>query len=108
MRVLLDECIPRKLKASLREHTCLTVPEAGFGGKKNGILLGLAESAGFEVFVTMDRGIEYQQQMSGRKLAVVVLFAASNQFVDLIRLLPELRLRLDDAKAGTVTRAGVG
>ena len=56
MRVLLDECIPRKLKHSLIDHECSTVPEAGFSGKKNGALLDLAEKAGFEVFVTMDRG----------------------------------------------------
>ena len=56
MKILLDECIPRKLKYSLPEHECDTVPESGFAGKKNGALLGLAESAGFEIFVTRIRG----------------------------------------------------
>ena len=56
MRILLDECIPRKLKYSLPDHECDTVPESGFAGKKNGALLGLAESAGLEIFVTMDKG----------------------------------------------------
>src|SRR6266568_3707758 len=57
MIVLLDECIPRKLKYSLPDHDCRTMPESGFAGKKNGALLGLAESSGFEIFVTMDKGI---------------------------------------------------
>jgi hypothetical protein len=48
MKVLLDECIPRKLKYSLPDHECHTVPEAGLAGKKNGVLLGLAEGACFE------------------------------------------------------------
>jgi hypothetical protein len=52
MRVLLDECVPRKFKYSLLDHDCHTVPEAGLAGKKNGILLGLAEAAGFEIFLT--------------------------------------------------------
>jgi hypothetical protein len=47
MKVLLDECIPRKFKNALPEHECQTVPEAGFAGQKNGVLLSLAEAAGF-------------------------------------------------------------
>jgi hypothetical protein len=56
MKVLLDECIPRKLKSAFAEHDCMTAPEAGLAGKKNGVLLSLAESAGFDVFLTLDRG----------------------------------------------------
>lgn len=55
MRLLLDECIPRKLKNYLAIHKCTTVPEAGFAGKKNGELLTLAERAGFELFITVDK-----------------------------------------------------
>jgi hypothetical protein len=56
-RLLLDECIPRKLKNYLAGLACLTVPEAGWAGKKNGELLALAENAGFEVFVSSIRGL---------------------------------------------------
>lgn len=52
MRLLLDECVPRKFKNHLVGHECQTVPEAGMAGKKNGELLILAEAAGFEVFLT--------------------------------------------------------
>ncbi len=50
MNILLDECIPRKFKRTLAQHTCQTVPEAGFAGKSNGELLRLAEHGGFDVF----------------------------------------------------------
>jgi hypothetical protein len=49
MRVLLDECIPRKLKNEIPDHECQTVPEAGLAGLKNGLLLSLAEAAGFDL-----------------------------------------------------------
>ncbi len=59
MKVLLDECIPRKLKSAFAEHDCMTVPEAGLAGKKNGVLLSLAEGAGFDVFLALDKGIQF-------------------------------------------------
>lgn len=49
MRVLLDECVPRKLGDQLAEHLVQTVPEAGFTGTSNGELLRMAQLAGFEV-----------------------------------------------------------
>jgi len=55
MKVLLDECVPRQLKKNLTGHECRTVPEVGLAGKKNGELLSFAETAGFEVFITLDR-----------------------------------------------------
>jgi hypothetical protein len=63
MKVSLDECLPRKLKYALPDHDCQTVPEAGFAGKKNGFLLTLAEGHGFDVFLAMDKGIEYEQNL---------------------------------------------
>jgi hypothetical protein len=88
MKILLDECIPRKY--SLPGYECHTVPEAGLAGKKNGLLLDLAEKAGFEIFVTMDRGLEYQQNLAGRSIAIVVLRRESNRLVDLLPLVPDL------------------
>ncbi len=55
MKILFDECIPRKFKNSFTEYESLTVPEAGLAGKKNGELLTLAERRGFEVFLTIDK-----------------------------------------------------
>jgi hypothetical protein len=54
MKILLDECLPRKLLNALPDHDCQTVPQAGLAGQKNGRLLSLAENAGFNLFVTID------------------------------------------------------
>lgn len=75
MKILLDECLPRKLKYSFAEHECETVPEAGLAGETNGRLLSLAEFAGFDLFLTMDKGLPYQQNLSGRRIAVVIFRA---------------------------------
>jgi predicted nuclease of predicted toxin-antitoxin system len=66
MRILLDECIPRKFKRTLTEHSCQTVPEAGLAGKPNGDLLDSANREGFQVFITVDKGIEFEQNLTGR------------------------------------------
>src|SRR6266851_9085362 len=63
---------------------CKTVPEAGLAGKNNGELLSLAEQAGFEVFLTLDRGIEYEQNLATRKLAVIIVGAKSSRLLDLL------------------------
>jgi len=70
MKLLLDECLPRKLKFffSERGHHCTTVREAGFGSKENGELLALAEG-NYDVLVTIDKNIRHQQNMTGRHIA---------------------------------------
>jgi hypothetical protein len=72
MKLLLDECLPRKFKSHLLGHECHTVPEAGWAGKKNGELLSLAEKAGFQIFLTLDQGMEYEQNLKGRAIALVL------------------------------------
>ena len=63
MRVLLDECLPRRLKRDLAGHEVTTVPEAGWAGTKNGELLRLA-AARFDAFVTIDQGLAFQLNMA--------------------------------------------
>ncbi len=65
MKILLDECLPKDLRKYLVGYECGTVPGAGFSGKRNGELLALAEHAGWQVFLTVDQGIEYQQNLAG-------------------------------------------
>jgi len=72
---MLDECLPRNFKRYFAEPECVTVPELGLAGKKNGELLSLAEADGFEVFITLDRGIAYQQNLSGRNIGVMLIRA---------------------------------
>jgi predicted nuclease of predicted toxin-antitoxin system len=108
MKILLDECIPRKFRYSLPDHECHTVPEAGLAGKKNGALLGLAESAGFEIFVTMDKGLEYEQNLAGRSLAILILRAKSNRLADLLPLVPDLLNTVKLARQGEIHRISGG
>jgi predicted nuclease of predicted toxin-antitoxin system len=84
MRVLIDECAPSALRHTLTErgHICRTVQEAGWSGKKNGELLDLAENE-FDVLITVDTNLRYQQNLIGRKVAIVVLRATSNRLVHL-------------------------
>jgi predicted nuclease of predicted toxin-antitoxin system len=108
MKILLDECIPRKLKYSLPDHECRTVPEAGLAGQKNGALLDLAESAGFEIFVTMDKGLEYEQNLAGRSIAILILRAKSNRLADLLPLAPDLLRTIALARKGEIHPIGGG
>ena len=82
MRVLIDECIPRKFKSCLRPHDCQTVPEAGLAGKKNGELIGLAEGR-FDVLVTLDKGLQFQQNLEDRQIGIVLIRSKSNRMADL-------------------------
>ena len=73
MRVLLDENVPHKLRGLLTGHEVVTVAYLKWIGIKNGDLLRCAAEAGFDVLVTSDQGIPYEQNMTGRKLAMVML-----------------------------------
>jgi hypothetical protein len=103
VRVLLDECVPRKLRRELTGHDVRTVTEMGWSGLKNGPLLRRA-AQNFDVFLTVDQGVEYQQSLSGLKLVVVVLAAKSNDIDDLHPLMPRVRDILEQASPGNVVK----
>jgi len=103
MRVLLDESLPRRLKAELPGHEVFTVPEVGWAGKKNGDLLRLADER-FDVFVTPDAHLPEQQNLSGLRLGVVILCARSNAIADLLPLVPRLRSALARGASSQVLR----
>ena len=73
MRILFDSGTPKQLRRQLIGHEVETATERGWDTLANGVLLDRAEEAGFEVLVTTDQGIRYQQNMSNRRVAVVVL-----------------------------------
>jgi hypothetical protein len=106
MRLLLDECLPRKLKNSLFAHECRAVPDEGWAGKKNGELLTLAERSGFQAFITIDRGIEYQQNLNPRSIAVVLIRTQSNRLVDLLPHVPEILNVLGSLQPGQLAKVG--
>lgn len=103
MRVLLDECLPRKLKSDLPGHIVTTVPEMGWAGAKNGALLRLAAGA-FDVFITADQNVEYQQNLRSTELAVVVLVAPNNRLDTLRALMPRLIAVLATIQKGDLVR----
>ena len=90
MRVLIDECLPKKLKLELSDHFVQTVPEAGWASKQNGELLRLAEKD-FDVLLTNDRNIEHQQNLKQFDLAFIVLVAPTNDINDLKQLMPAVK-----------------
>ncbi len=73
MRILFDKSAPYGLVRHLRGHVIATAEERGWGRLENGDLLSSAEEAGYEVFLTADKNLRYQQNLSGRKIALVVL-----------------------------------
>ena len=101
-RVLLDENLPRQLTGELPNHDAATVASQGWRGVLNGELLGRAEAAGFEVFVTGDRNLEYQQTLVGRVLGVVVVFPRRLKMEHLLPLVPALRDAVASVEAGEV------
>ena len=104
MKLLLDECVPRRFKNHLPGHESQTVPEAGFAGKKNGELLALAEKAGFQIFLTLDRGIEYQQNLQRHRMAIVLVHVNSSRLVDLVPHAAEVLRILPSIQSGQLVR----
>jgi len=102
MRILLDECVPRRLGREFPGHDVHTVPEMGWSGKKNGELLQLMAAQRFEVLLTVDQGIRRQQNLQAAGVAVVVLVAVSNRLADLVPLAPSALAALASLKPGDV------
>lgn len=107
MKVLLDECAPKALKATLTAHghECHTVQEAGWAGKENGELLALAEGQ-FHVLVTLDTNLRYQQNLEGRTIAIVVIRARSNRLGYLRRYFDACAKALERIKSGEIVYVG--
>ncbi|GAB4212587.1 MAG: hypothetical protein OHK0012_07090 [Synechococcales cyanobacterium] len=99
MKILLDECIDRKLAREFLGYEVKTVPQMGWAGVKNGQLLALAE-AEFDVFITVDRNLSFQQNLPQFNIAIVVLQVPSNRLADLKSLVPEVLTLLATAVKG--------
>jgi predicted nuclease of predicted toxin-antitoxin system len=107
MKILIDECLPAALRGTLTAmgHECETVRRAGYGSKKNGELLTLAEDV-WDVLLTSDRRMKYQQNMMGRRVALVVLCAKSNRMEDLLPLMPAFAKALLSVSPGQIVEVG--
>lgn len=101
MRVLLDECLPRRLKRSIIGHDITTVQERGWSGKKNGELLRLMDGT-VDVFLTSDKNLRYQQNLTTISFSVIVLVVPDNRLPTLQPLMPEVQRLLDTITPGIV------
>ena len=101
MRVLLDHNLPHKLRLNLRticEHEIVTASHLGWGELKNGELLLAAEENAVEVFVTGDRGVAYEQNLAGRRLAVIAL--STNNWPIIKNYVSQILAAIDNATPG--------
>ena len=105
LRVLLDECIDARFAPHVTGVETRTVLGKGWSGISNGKLLTLAQSE-FDVFVTVDKNLAFQQHLPKFSIAVIVVHCKSNRVQDLLEILPELLLAISNAPKGQVTRIG--
>lgn len=103
MRVLLDENLNWRLKRDLTGHDVESVPLIGWAGIQNGALLRKAAENGFDVLMTMDSNMVYQQDLPTQSIAVIVLRAPSNRLADTKPLMSKVALALLNLQKGTLT-----
>ena len=103
MKVLLDECVPRKLKREIANHEVVTVTEQGWSGIENGELLKLAATE-FDIFLTVDQNLSFQQNLKNFDIGIILMVARNNRLKTLLPLMPALRAAIEDVKVGEIIR----
>jgi hypothetical protein len=102
MTIILDECLPKRLKILFAAHKCWTVPQIGLGGAPDGKLLDALDRKKIDVFITIDGNIEYQQKFSGRTFGTIVIRSVSNRFDDLLLLKETVVTAAESVKPGEI------
>ena len=105
MRILIDECLDWRLCRALPEHYCASVQQMHWGGLTNGTLLQKAQTE-FDVFLTGDTNLGFQQNLTKFNIAVIVLEAQSTRLVDTLKLMPQVLAILTNIQPGHVIRVG--
>jgi predicted nuclease of predicted toxin-antitoxin system len=103
MKLLLDECTPTRLKSDFTGHQVNTVDDVGLRGVTNGALLRAAAEE-FDVLITVDRNLPFQQNLTDVQLAILILIARPNRYPELKLLVPQALQALQTIKAGDVVR----
>lgn len=103
MRVLFDECVPRPLRRMLVGHDLATIEQVGWKGAENGDLLRKAENS-FDVFITADKNLRYQQDLAGRRIAILEL--PTNDWIQLRAKIAEIQHALDRLRPGDYVALG--
>ena len=106
MRLLLDECVPRRLKGDLVGHDVWTVIEMGWSSKRNGELLELMLAENFEALLTVDQNLQFQQNVRQSGIAVVVVASRTNRFKELPPVVPQMLEALLKVRPGALSRVG--
>lgn len=106
MKILLDECLNWRLKSEFNHHEVYTVQDMGWSGIVNGELLTRASQAGFGVFITIDKNLRYQQNLSAYSLAVVIIQTRINRLEYILPMLPDLLKKIPDMMPGEVYEIG--
>ncbi len=101
MRLLLDECVPRPLRRHFTGHDVSTIEQAGYKSLKNGALLAAA-SKDFDVLVTVDKNIQYQQNTGDFSISILVLSARTNNLIDLLPIIPNALEALETIGQGMI------
>jgi hypothetical protein len=104
MHVLLDEQLPRQLAREIGGHDVSTVQQRGWAGLQNGALIRVAADAGFDVLVTADRNLQFQQNLSQSRIGIILLVARSNALEDLLPRVPSLLAALPKSRSGQLLR----
>jgi predicted nuclease of predicted toxin-antitoxin system len=107
MKLLLDENLPHQLRLEIQGYDCFTVAYMGWGGVKNGELMKLARSEGFDALITKDSGVQHEQNLVNLPIAVVILHAPSNDIEDIRPLLPSLTLVLGNLQPRQLVRVSI-
>lgn len=105
MKIILDECLPRRLVRDLRPHPVTTVPREGWASIKNGALLKLI-IPDFDIFITLDSNLVHQQNLEDVDLCVITLHAVNSRYETLQPLVPEIRKAIADARPGLLIHLG--
>jgi predicted nuclease of predicted toxin-antitoxin system len=107
MRILLDESVPARLGALLTGHSAITVQRQGWASIKNGKLLALAAAAGFDVLLTADKGMEYQQNLEALPVSILIVLAKSNRIEDLALSIPKVLAELPKIRPRSLLKIAV-
>ena len=100
MKILLDECVPKKVKKLLEDYEVKTVPEMNFNGLKDKELLKATEQENFDILLTIDKNIDHQQNIKKYKVSIVILDVLKNTLRHIEKLIPKFKKQIKGFKKG--------
>ncbi|HIP61654.1 MAG TPA: hypothetical protein EYG98_03775 [Sulfurovum sp.] len=102
MKIIIDECLPKKITQFFQKNEAYTVPQIGLNGLSDKLLLDELDIRSVDVFITIDGNIEYQQQFRNRVFGTVIIRSVSNRFSDLLHFEKELAKAAKSVTSGDI------